>query len=79
MLANLSVLSEASQAALSQEALRHAAMAIASQAESLAADMEQGALNDRGGADALRLLTAIIRLNGQEMAGLRDMAVAGRA
>ena len=79
MLADWNVLSDATQLTLSREALRHAAETIASQAETLAQEIDLGTLSDRGGADALRLLAAVIRLNGQDMAGIRDMATAGHA
>lgn len=46
---------------LAQQALDCAAAAIFTQAECLAGEMEDGALADRGGAEALRLLAAIVR------------------
>ncbi len=49
------------QLALAEQALSRAAATIAGQAESLAAEMEGGALTDQGGPDALRLLAAVIR------------------
>ena len=54
-------LTEGAQLALSRAALVQAAATIASQAETLAEEMEVGALDDRGGPDALRLLAAVIR------------------
>jgi len=54
-------LSEGTQMALSQAALAQAANTIAVQAETLATEMEAGALDDRGGPDALRLLAAVVR------------------
>jgi hypothetical protein len=54
-------LSEDAQLAVSREALRHAAVAIAGQAEQLAAEIEAGHLVDRGGPDALRLFAALVR------------------
>lgn len=68
-------LSDTLQLALSQEALRRASAIIAEQAELLAAEMEAGRLEDRGGADALRLLAAIIRLNAEGV----EPATVGRA
>jgi hypothetical protein len=38
--------------------------ALTLQAELLAAEIESGRLSDRGGADALRLLAAIVRVTG---------------
>ncbi len=52
------------QLILSQEAMRRAADAIATQAEMLAGEMETGGLCDRGGPDALRLFAAVIRATG---------------
>ncbi len=63
MPAEWSALSDEMQIALSREALNHAVAIIAEQAELLAQEMEDGLLQDRGGADALRLLAAIVRLN----------------
>ena len=54
-------LTDGAQLALSHAALLHAAGTIAGQAETLAEEMETGALDDRGGPDALRLLAAVIR------------------
>ncbi len=54
-------LSDDLQLALAEQALSRAAATIAGQAESLAAEMEGGALTDQGGPDALRLLAAVIR------------------
>ena len=54
-------LTDGAQLALSRAALVHAADTIASQAETLAEEMETGSLDDRGGPDALRLLAAVIR------------------
>lgn len=59
------LLTEDAQLHLAREALSRAAEMIACQAEVLATEMDVGALSDRGGADALRLLAAIIRLNGE--------------
>jgi hypothetical protein len=61
MLAEWNRLSDALQLTLSQEALRRAAETIAGQAEVLAEEMESGALANRGGPDALRLLAMVVR------------------
>ena len=61
MLCTWDLLSDELQIALSVEALRRAVDAVASQAEMLAGEMEAGALADRGGPDALRLLAAVAR------------------
>lgn len=66
MLTDWSMLSDEMQLALSREALRHAAETIAGQAELLAGEFDEGGLTDRGGADALRLLAAVVRVTGQE-------------
>jgi hypothetical protein len=68
-------LSDSLQLALSREALSQASVIIAGQAELLADEMDAGRLEDRGGADALRLLAAIVRLN----ADAAEPAAAGRA
>jgi hypothetical protein len=49
------------QLELARAALRRATSCIAVQAESLAAQIEAGWLADRGGADVLRLLAALVR------------------
>ena len=69
MMADWNVLSDDVQLALSREALRRAIEAIAGQAEVLAEEMDIGTLADRGGADALRLLAAVVRVTGQESFG----------
>ncbi len=71
MLTDWSMLSDETQFALSREARRHIAQIIADQAESLAASFESGRLTDRGGAAALRLLAAAVRITGQN--GLHDV------
>lgn len=58
------LLSERLQIVLSAAALRHAAETIAAQADLLADEIETGALQDRGGPDALRLLATIVRMTG---------------
>ncbi len=50
------------QLELAGQALVRAAETLAGQAECLADEMEGGALTDQGGADALRLFAAIIRV-----------------
>ncbi len=69
MLADWNILSDDTQLALSREALRHAAETIAGHAETLAGEFDLGALADRGGADALRLLAAVVRVTGQDSFG----------
>jgi hypothetical protein len=54
------------QLALAGQALHRAAEAIAAQAECLAGGMEDGTLADRGGAEALRLLIAVVRATGPD-------------
>lgn len=66
MLPDWTILPDAVQLLLSREALRHAADKIAGQAEFLAGEMETGALTDRGGPDALRLLAAVVRVTGED-------------
>jgi len=66
MLQNWHLLSDDVQLALSRQALTQAAETIASHAELLAWEMEQGGLADRGGPDALRLLAAVVRVSGQD-------------
>jgi hypothetical protein len=61
MPADWHTLSNETQLTLAREALYRAARTIASQAEVLADEIENGALNDPGGADALRLLAAVVR------------------
>jgi hypothetical protein len=62
------------QLALAQEALNRAAVSIASQADVLAGEIECGHLADRGGADALRLFAAVVRVARND-----EFAAAGRA
>ncbi len=75
MLPDWNMLPDHVQIALAQSALRRVAETIADQAETLAEEMENGVLLDRGGPDALRLLAAVIRVNGDD--GMD--AVAGHA
>jgi len=58
------------QLALSREALRRAAETLAEHAELLAAEIEDGALRDRGGPDALRLFAAVVRATQQDGFGM---------
>jgi hypothetical protein len=67
MLTDWNLLSDELQLMVSREALRRAADLIASQADELAVEMESGALSDCGGAEALRLLSAVVRVTGDEM------------
>ncbi len=69
------LLTDEAQLHLAREALARAAEIIAGQAEILASEIDVGTLADRGGADALRLLAAIIRMN----EGGANGGVAGRA
>lgn len=62
------LISSATQLSLSREALRRAAAAIADEAELIARDIERGVLDDHGGASALRLLAALVRLDSEEPA-----------
>ena len=62
------------QLTLAHEALNHAAAAIASQAEVLADEIERGNLADHGGADALRLFAAVVRVGGKD-----ELVAAGHA
>lgn len=61
MPADWHTLSNEAQLALARAALQRAARTIASQAEVLADEIDNGALSDLGGADALRLLAAVVR------------------
>lgn len=63
------LLAEPMQLALSREALRRAAETLAEHAELLAGEMEDGALLDRGGPDALRLFAAVVRATQQDVFG----------
>jgi hypothetical protein len=74
MLTDWNLLSEELQLMVSREALRRATEVFAVQADELAWEMESGELRDHGGAEALRLLAAVVR-------GTRadDFPVAGHA
>ncbi|HUB16782.1 MAG TPA: hypothetical protein VMB34_32910 [Acetobacteraceae bacterium] len=61
MPADWHALSDQTQLILARAALHRAAQTIADQAELLAEEIEAGALVDPGGADALRLLAAVVR------------------
>ena len=61
MSADWHLLSNETQLTLARAALHRAAEAIASQAEVLADEIDTGAVRDPGGADALRLLAAVVR------------------
>ncbi|MBW6401597.1 hypothetical protein KPL78_27345 [Roseomonas sp. HJA6] len=67
--AGWNTLSEDLQLALSREALRRAAETLAEHAEILAREMEDGALLDRGGPDALRLFAAVVRSTNRDAFG----------
>jgi hypothetical protein len=72
MLAEWNHLPENLQIALSREALQHAVRIVATQAEVLAAEFDNGTLRDRGGSEALRLFAAVVRVGedtGLEPAG----------
>jgi len=72
--ADWNLLPEAMQLALTREALRRAAETLAEHAELLAIEMEEGALTDRGGPEALRLFAAVVRATQQD-----ELAPMGRA
>ena len=59
---------DALQILIAGSALQRAVETLAHQAELLAAEMEDGALSDFGGADALRLFAAIARIGGRDAA-----------
>jgi hypothetical protein len=62
MLSDWDMISEETRLRLTREALRLATTTIAVEATELAAEMEAGRLQDRGGPDALRLLVAILQV-----------------
>lgn len=66
MLADWSTLSDDTQLYLASEAMREARAGTAIQADTLADAFDDGSLPDRGGADALRLMAALLR---QTLAG----------
>ena len=61
MPADWHALSNETQLILARAALHRAAETIAGQAELLAEEIDSGVLSDPGGADALRLLAAVVR------------------
>ena len=75
MLSDWNLLSDDLQLLVTREALKKATETLADQAEVLATEMEGGTICDRGGPDALRLLAAIFRVNGNAALS----AVAGTA
>ena len=60
------VLSDEAQLALAAGAMQRALSLVSQHAERLAAEIEDGSLSDQGGAEALRLLIALIRLDEAE-------------
>jgi hypothetical protein len=62
------------QLTLSRAALSRAVVTIATQAEVFADEIECGNVADRGGAEALRLFAAVIRIG-----ALDELPTAGRA
>ncbi len=66
-LCDWALLSEPLQLAVAREALARAAETIAGQAMVLAEEMEEGALPNRGGPEALRLFAAVVRVTGREV------------
>jgi hypothetical protein len=61
MLQDWNSLPDALQLALTRQALQRAAEQIADQAELLAVEIDSGEIADQGGAEALRLLAAVVR------------------
>lgn len=74
MLAEWNTLSEELQITLSQKAISRAALTIAGQAELLAAEIENGAIADRGGPESLRLFAELVRLTGRDPLAARGTA-----
>ena len=64
MVADWNTLPESLQLYLAQQAFSQAVDTIAGQAEVLAQEFDEGTLSDRGGAEALRLMAAIVRAIG---------------
>ncbi len=60
------LLSDAAQVELAREAMRRATETLARHAELLADEIESGAIPDRGGPDALRLLAHMLLLSGRD-------------
>ncbi len=69
MLADWNILSDDLQLHLAQQALGQAVALVAGHAEALAAEIEAGCMQDRGGPDALRLLADVARATVQHTAG----------
>lgn len=61
-------LSEETQLRIATAALRRATARLVAQAEGMAEMYDEGGLSDRGGADALRLLARLLRLETEEKA-----------
>jgi hypothetical protein len=74
VLADWNLLSDELQLSITREALRRAAETFANQAEVMALEIESGSIDDRGGADALRLFAAVIRVTSSD-----PLAPAGNA
>ena len=68
------LLSEDQKIMLSQKILARLANIIAAQAEFLAAEFEAGTLEDRGGAEALRLLATLVRTSSELSFGVAGHA-----
>lgn len=66
MLSEWDALPEHLQLLVARQAMRRAAQTIAGQAETLAGEIEAGSLADHGGAEALRLLAAVVRLAAED-------------
>lgn len=64
MMSEWNTLPETLQLHLAQQAFHQAAETIAGQADVLAQEFDDGTLADRGGAEALRLMAAIVRAIG---------------
>lgn len=69
MLTEWNSLPEDLQTTLHREAMQRAAQTLASHAERLAVEIEDGGLQDRGGVDALRLFAAVVRATNQDAFG----------
>ena len=69
MLRDWDGLSDELQLVLTRAAMQRAAEAIADQAEMLAVEMDCGAIEDQGGAEALRLLAAVVRFADTDRCG----------
>lgn len=74
MVTEWNALPETLQLYLAQQAFRKAAETIAGQAEVLAQEFDEGGLADRGGAEALRLMAAIVRAVGPSPSAMTGMA-----